>query len=168
LVRVRVDDAVKSYWPIVGFNSTAGMDVASDAVSVAWARRGTSTSAAAQRIWVLPFAKNGPELWTNTGVAGRQTPLEKLDPKFGVTAAVHETEDGYSVTLALPRKLMFAGGDTCVMNIAVHDNDEGAVTWTRSWAKEELGPAGWGRISLKAAATQPAATMRSAETKPAR
>ena len=69
---------------------------------------------------------------------------------------------GYEVTLSLPRALVFGrSGSDAAVNITVHDNDGGPRTWVRSWAKEELGPAGWGRVELVDAAppaTRPAAS----------
>jgi hypothetical protein len=37
---------------------------------------------------------------------------------------------------------------TAVLNIAVHDNNEGLRTWTRSWANEDAGPVGWAHVQF--------------------
>ena len=84
----------------------------------------------------------------------------RLDPKWGITAEVKDGE-GYEVTVSLPRALVFGAEApatapatspavvaSAVMNIGVHDNDETARTWVRSWGKEILGPEGWGKVEL--------------------
>jgi len=146
----------------------------SDAVFVSFARGGGTAAGEAQRIWVMPFEKGlgggAAALWTNSGVGVKQTKLLRLDPKYGVKDFVKVTEGGYEVTVAIPRKLLFAGGEECVMDIGVQDNDRGARTWVRSWAQESGGPAVWGRVRVSAAETRPAATgpatMRGAATGP--
>jgi hypothetical protein len=158
LVRMRVEDAVHSYCATKVLDGSLG-GLGCDAVSVAWAAGAESKNEEVQRVWAVPFGPNGAELWMNKGVGATQTALERVDEKLGVTALVAAREDGYTVTLALPQKMVFGGegaGRGGVMNIAVSDNDNGLRTWTRSWAKEELGPAGWGRMSLKQPEAQPA------------
>jgi hypothetical protein len=113
-----------------------------------------------QRVWVLPFAPNGRQLWTNNGVGGKQTQLLPLDQKYQIKAATETREDGYTVTLALPRKVVFATGNTCVMNMTFNDNDAGARSWMRSWADEDSGPCTWGRVTMKAPETQPGTSVK--------
>jgi hypothetical protein len=168
-IKVRVDDSTPSYWPRMTLDSRWG-GLASDAVSIAWAKDEKSQDA--QRIWVLPFAPGGPELWTNTGIAEKARPLLKLDPKTGISAQLQRNAGkGYEVALAMPRSLIFSAAPastapttapatapatavaptiiaSAIMNISVHDNDEGAQTWSRSWARETLGPAAWGRVEV--------------------
>ncbi len=157
-VRVRVDDAVHSFWPGMALDGKWG-GLASDAVSIAWARGIGAAAESVQRIWVVPFgpagaagSAGGAEVWTNRGVGEKQTALMRVDPKWGIKGSVAETRGGYEVMVSLPRGLIFGegGGPTvaAVMNIAVHDNDGAARTWVRSWAKEELGPGGWGLVAL--------------------
>jgi hypothetical protein len=172
-VRVHVSDDAGSYWPALQMDAAWG-GLASDAVSVAWAKGDKQI----QRLWVLPYAPKAAggavELWSNTGLGDKQTPLERLDPKAGIQGAVALEPGGYTVTLALPRKLVCAEtppatqpasllpllpllpqavpaphvAATAALNVAVHDNDETARTWTKSWTREEAGPAAWARIEL--------------------
>ncbi len=160
-VRVRVEDGVKSYWPKMGLDWKWG-GLASDAVSVAWA----DGKGGVKRIWVLPFGPKGAELWTNGGVGtgggrggGGQTALERLPEKTGVSAIVDARTEGYTVVVALPRGLLFGGRRDVRMNISVSNNDEGAETWVRSWAKEEGGPEGWGLVTVETPATTVPATQ---------
>ncbi len=156
-VRFRVEDGVKSYARPVVIDPRWG-GAASDAVNVAWQVEG-----GVKRLWVLPFGPKGAELWTNDGVGGKQTALRFLDEKSrdGVEMKVEEETSGYRVTMAIPRELVFglSGGGVengVRVNLAVTNNDDGAETWERSWAKEELGAEGWGVVKLKrAAGTQP-------------
>ena len=166
-VRFRVEDGVKSYArPVVLEPEWGGL--ASDAVSVAWEVAGGGTGEV-KRLWVLPFGPKGAELWMNEGwggVGGKQTALRLLDEKSrdGVQVKVEEETSGYLVTMAIPRELVFglSGGAGAEekgvrMNLTVVNKDEGAATWERSWAKEELGPMGWGVVRVKGAeaGTQP-------------
>ncbi len=156
-VRVRVEDSVKSYWPLMQLDPRWG-GIASDAVSISIAR-----GDAVERLWVLPFAPKGPEFWTNTGIGEKQSPLVRLDAKSGAQAVVQRDERGYVLTLALPRKLLgadaFAQSQpanrpvSAVVNVSVHNNDEGAMTWVKSWADEEAGPAAWARLTFLTPAT---------------
>ncbi|HUO09204.1 MAG TPA: hypothetical protein VM008_12935 [Phycisphaerae bacterium] len=156
-VRVRVVDGTKSYSPAMDLDWRYG-GIASDAVSVAWSR---SDAAEAQRIWVVPFGPKGVELWRNEGFGVKQTTLRRLDAaaEARVKTAVAEEPGGggYRVTVALPRGMLFGNGGEASgeirMNVATWNNDEGARTWVRSWAKDELGPAAWGQVTLRASAT---------------
>jgi hypothetical protein len=165
--KIRVDDPVASFWPRMALDPAWG-GIASDAVSLAWAPDEHAAPADVQRVWAFPSGRGpgGIELWTNTGVGDRQTDLLKLDPASGITAAVRREEGkGYELSLSLPRKRLFAATrpatapatstaptvfSSAVMNIAVYDNDQSARTWVRTWAKESLGPAGWGKVEIVA------------------
>ncbi|MCL2645861.1 MAG: hypothetical protein FWD61_02520 [Phycisphaerales bacterium] len=157
-MRVHVDDAVQCYAESKALDWKWG-GLAGDAVSVAWAAGPKSNAESVQRIWVLPFGANGPELWKNSGVGEKQTALVRQE-NAEIKAEVQTQKEGYSVMLILPRKMVMRdekrGETSCVMNIAVSDNDGGLQTWVRSWAKEELGPPGWGRVALRIPETQPA------------
>jgi hypothetical protein len=171
-VKMQVDDHVHSYWPRMVIDPAWG-GLASDAVSVAWAKDEKAKPEEVKRIWVVPFGPKGAEVWTNDGVGEKQTELLKLDPKWGVTAEVKE-EKGYEVTISLPRALVFGQKrsattapstspvvvDSAMMDIAVADNDQAARTWVRSWSKEELGPPGWNKLELMSAATAPATNRK--------
>ncbi len=133
----------------------------SDALSIAWASAPDSPSASVQRITVLPFAPPTQRLWTNTDVGTKQSKLAPLDPqKHPVEIAEIVRRKGtYEITLALPRKLLLSGpAESCLLNISVHDNDGGRETLVRSWARDDTGPATWGKISIKSPppATAPA------------
>ena len=153
-LRVRVEDATKSFSPKMNLDwRWGGLD--SDAVSVAWAWGAQAAPQTVQRVWVLPFAPKDRQLWTNNGVGHDQTRLLPLDPKYQIKAATDSRDDGYTVTLAIPRKVVFGSADNCVMNITINDNDGGARTWSRSWAQEQSGPPVWGRVTVTPPATPP-------------
>ncbi len=108
MVRVTVEDGVKSYWPrMMLVPGQAGGWLMSDAVSFAWAADAQTPNESVRRIWALPFGPKGVELWTNSGVGDKQTPLLRLDEKAGITAELTTTSTGYEVTLILPRELVF-------------------------------------------------------------
>ncbi len=146
-LRVRVEDAVKSYWPKMMLDKKWG-GLASDAVTVAWEE--PTAPGKIKRIWALPFGPNGVELWTNTGIGAGETPLQRLDAKsLPITATLDAHPADYMLTLAIPRSsLINTPGTSARMNISVHNNDNAAQTWVRSWAKESLGVTGWGRVSI--------------------
>jgi hypothetical protein len=107
-LRVQVDDAVHSYWPDMTLDPAWG-GLACDAVSIEWSRGAASP----QRIWLVPFAPKGEQLWTNTGIGAGQSALLRLDPRWGVTADVDTSgTNSYEVTLSIPRSLRRErGGD---------------------------------------------------------
>ena len=155
-VRVHVDDPEPSYWPVTRLDGAGGLP--SDAVGLEWAQ-GERGKERVERIWALPFAPGGPELWTNSGLGSAQSELLRVDPKSGVQAAMKPAPagGGYSLTFSLPRRLLFeeeSGGPgekpvpSAVFNITWHDNDNGQASWDRSWAREGYGPAAWGRVKL--------------------
>jgi hypothetical protein len=152
LIRVRVEDAAKSYWPDMRLDPRWG-GIASDAVSISFAR-----GQGVDRVWVLPFAAGGPEIWANQGLGEKQAPLTRLPVDSAVQAIAQADDQGYVLTMALPRAMVFPDAaaqsqpapraTTALINVSVHDNDEGAMTWTKSWANEEAGPAAWARVTL--------------------
>src|SRR6185295_17616747 len=93
-----------------------------------------------------------------------QTPLIRADAAAQVQASLVSDADGYTVTVSVPRKLVKSDQalpapvastqpvrpvyGMAVINIAVHDNDEGLRTWTRSWANEEVGVGAWAWVSF--------------------
>jgi len=176
LVQVHVSDATASFWPALQLDPAWG-GIASDAVSVAWAKGDKKV----QRVWVLPFAPaiaaatrsaagGTPEIWMNNGLGDKQSPLQRADAKLGIQALVKLETGGYTVTLALPRKLVCDEipavemgpaiplltppppttriAATAFLNVAVYDNDETARTWVKSWTQEDAGPDAWARLQL--------------------
>jgi hypothetical protein len=111
-----------------------------------------------------------PALYLNTGTGPAQTPLKPLDPALGVQAVATADATGYTVTFSLPRKLVCEEvptpppavgiplltlpspstrvAATAEINVAVHDNDETARTWVKSWVPDAAPPAAWAKIQL--------------------
>jgi hypothetical protein len=159
--RVRVADDVPSYWPSLALEPAWG-GLASDAVSLAWAGGEGGGDQQIRRIWVLPHAPQvggAVAIWSNTGLGAKQTPLAPVDAKWGIRAAVAREAGGFTVTFALPRKLVCVDvpptpdtaervAATARLTVSVHDNDETARTWTRSWTHEEAGIEAWGQLQL--------------------
>ncbi len=179
LVRVHVADDTASYWPTMKLDPAWG-GLPSDAVSLAWAKSDQQV----HRIWVLPYAPKpagapgaAPEIWTNTGLGDQQTNLLRLDPNSGIQASLKLEPAGYTLTFALPRKLICDEipatqpapaiplltppppptrlAATTLLNVAVYDNDETARTWTKSWTLEEAGPEAWAKVRLLERSTPP-------------
>src|SRR5262249_11308858 len=124
-----------------------------------------------------PFAPGGPQIWTNQGVDGGapgagQSALVRPDAKWDARAHLQRDASGYELTLSLPHNLIFSAPAAlpaavpaatspathpaepgrlvgrAVLNIAVHDNDETAKSFVRSWADERAGTSGWGQVEL--------------------
>jgi hypothetical protein len=111
-----------------------------------------------------------PALYLNTGTGSAQTELKPLDPAWGVQAVAVADASGYTVTFSLPRKLVCEEvpasppavgiplltppppstrvAATAEINVAVHDNDETARTWTKSWVPDSASPAAWAKVQL--------------------
>ena len=66
MVRVRVEDSVQSYWPVMQLDSRWG-SIASDAIAVTFTRGDV-----VQRIWAIPFAPKGSELFGNAGIGEKR------------------------------------------------------------------------------------------------
>jgi len=141
-VRVRAEDDTPSYWPRMALEPKLG-GIASDAVVMAW-----GVGQSAQRVWVMPFAPEGERLWTNEGLAGKESELLKIRPESGVRTAVEKRDGGYTVTLAVPRRLVLQGAKQALVNISVKDNENGLRTWSRSWANPAAAPADWGHVEF--------------------
>ncbi|MCL2640708.1 MAG: metallophosphoesterase [Phycisphaerales bacterium] len=144
--RIHVDDATQT---------------PQDAISIAWAATPESSPQSVQRVLLRPFGPKGHELWQNSGVGAEQTEL--LPSKENLDIKVLPHVGGYVATLMLPQRMLPQNG-SCVMNIAVHDNDGSSRTWVRSWSKESLGPPGWGRVTLRTPETLPVPTTQPATT----
>jgi hypothetical protein len=148
--RVRVEDGAKSYWPVMALDRRWG-GISSDAVAVSFVQGDV-----VQRIWAVPFGAKGVELFANAGTGEKETALVALDGKAGVVSRVKTDEKGYTVTVAVPRKMLMdeAGATTqpgprlVACNVSVYDNNETARTWVKSWAADAAGVQGWARVTL--------------------
>jgi hypothetical protein len=158
-VRVRVEDGVKSYWASRDAGGSGWGGLPSDAVFVGFG----GNHLPARRLWVLA-AEGKENVWINGGFGEKQTPLAAAPGGWGVRTRIEQENGGYVVTLAIPRKLVFGEGDACTMNIGVHDNDDGAWTWVRSWASDVGDGVNWGRVTIggEVAGTQAASTREDA------
>jgi hypothetical protein len=175
-VRVHVADDVPSYWPVMKLDPAWG-GLASDAVSVAWedadkqVRRVWVLPFAPREGGA---AAGLARLWSNTGLGDQQTALAPADAKWGIRATVTPEAGGYTVTFVLPRQVVCTEvpappppdsllpggllpledvaetrlGATARLNVAVHDNDETARTWIKSWARQDAGPDAWAQLQL--------------------
>ncbi len=170
-VRVRAEDHTPSYWPNMTLGPAPGEGggrIASDAVVLAWAKSPGPNPAIA-RVWLLPYAPEGAQLWTNTSMGSstgssagtatapgeKQSELLKLSPDTGIRAYVEKHDGGYTATLSLPRKIICTAGTAgafsrALLNISVMDNDAGPHTWSRSWANPDADPTNWGPIEITA------------------
>jgi hypothetical protein len=133
-------------------------DLPCDAISVAWAANAFAWNSWAQRVVVVWPTPEKAEVWTNSGVGGKQTPLTKNNDT-GVQATLTKQDNGYQVLLTLPRSLVIDKG-SCVMNVTVTNNDGGAISTSRSWAREDLGPKVWGRVRIQTPTTHPPETSK--------
>ena len=65
--------------------------------------------------------------------------------------ALRHDAESYDLVLTLPRQILMPGAaESCVANVTIVDNDDSAHSSFRSWAREDLGPAAWGRLRIKA------------------
>ena len=123
-VRVHVDDDHHVFWP----KFTGPGDLLSDAIELTWLSRTAQGEPARTRLVVFPFAEKGKQIWD-----GYAKPRDEKAEVIPLHLDVRE--DRYNVTLAIPRKGIFAApGLTAQMNIAVYDNDGSAKTFVRAWA----------------------------------
>ncbi len=122
-------------------------DLPCDAISVAWAPTANTANKKVQRIVVLWPSPPRAQILINTGVGVQQTPLLPYEGADQVTAMLSSQDDEYHVVLMLPRAMVLPTG-TGVLNVTVTNNDGGAVSTWRSWAREDLGPKAWGKIRI--------------------
>jgi hypothetical protein len=146
-IRVQVQGkTVPSYFP--KFDRPA--DLPCDAISVAWAPTAGTANKSAQRIVVLWPVPSSARILTNSGVGDQQTPLLPYDGTEQVTAVLSSHEEEYHVVLMLPRSMVIPNG-AGVLNVTITNNDGGAISTWRSWARDDLGPKAWGRVRVEQA-----------------
>jgi len=122
-----------------------------DAVAVAWAASQNSWDSSVQRVVLVAPTSNRVAILTNSGVGRRQSKLLPHNETDGIVAMLTPRDDDYEVALMLPRSLVMPSG-SCVLNITVTNNDGGAVSTWRSWARDDLGPSAWGRVKIQESA----------------